>query len=44
MGELVECIVRMANYDVPNMAVLMLYAGIVCALGRREKEAGDVNP
>ena len=43
VGELVECIVRMANYDVPNMAVLMLYAGIVCALGRREKEAGVVN-
>ena len=36
VGELTECIVRMSNYRVPNFALLMLYAGVVCALGRRE--------
>ena len=35
VGELTECIVRMSNYRVPNFALLMLYAGVVCALGRR---------
>ena len=43
VGELTECIVRMTNFRVPTLAMLMLYAGVVCALGRRKKVAGDVN-
>lgn len=43
IGELVECIVRISNYRVPNPALLMLYAGVVCSLGRKGKRTGDVN-
>ena len=43
VGELVECIVRMANYEVPNLAMLMLYAGITCALGKRKTGTGEAD-
>ena len=37
VGELTECVVRMTNVRVPMLALLMLYAGIVCAAGKKEK-------
>ena len=43
VGELAECIVRMTNVRVPTLAMLMLYAGIICALGKRKKETGEAD-
>ena len=37
VGELTECVVRMTNIRVPMLGLLMLYAGIVCASGKKEK-------
>ena len=39
VGELTECVVRMTNIRVPMLGLLMLYAGIVCAAGKKESKA-----
>ena len=39
VGELTECIVRMTNIRVPMLGLLMLYAGIVCATGKKEQNS-----
>ena len=39
IGELTECVVRMTNIRVPMLGLLMLYAGIVCAAGKKESKA-----
>ena len=45
-GEMTESIVRMFNYRIPALGILMLYAGVVCALGKEKpkdrKEEGNV--
>lgn len=35
IGETTECIVRMSNSRVPNLPILMLFAGVICALGSK---------